>query len=405
MKSSETTEGKNTTWQRTQSWPKGLLRHRRTGFYYLRTNLAGKRTFESLKTSVFEIARVRAAERRTSVERVRKSARNITVGISTMGELMLAYRQKVGARTDIQERSKKILLDSAAYIEKTWPSGKDGFSRTRPIELTISVIESWKNHALANGTGFVPPGAKKASELVSGRSPRSFNKAFDIMRHLLDLAVDQSAIAGNPLAGRRKLKAKDRPRKPSLPEPAQLEKVFREMVRGGGRGVATSEFCRGLAYTGCRKAEAAAICWPDLDFARGIVKVQGTKTEAASREVPMIPAARSLFEQMRARREKISRSKTPVEEQEQPAREPVFRVREARISLSRACAAVGIPRLTHHDLRDAFATLCIESGVDVPTVAGWLGHADGGALLMRIYAHHRRAHSAVQAAKVMIPSS
>jgi len=54
-----------------------------------------------------------------------------------------------------------------------------------------------------------------------------------------------------------------------------------------------------------------------------------------------------------------------------------------------------------HDLRDAFATAAIEAGVDIPTVAAWLGHADGGALLMKVYAHHRRAHSVSQAAKVV----
>ncbi len=35
------------------------------------------------------------------------------------------------------------------------------------------------------------------------------------------------------------------------------------------------------------------------------------------------------------------------------------------------------------------------------SVTAWLGHADGGALLMRVYAHHRRAHSIAQAAKVL----
>lgn len=34
-------------------------------------------------------------------------------------------------------------------------------------------------------------------------------------------------------------------------------------------------------------------------------------------------------------------------------------------------------RITHHDLRHLSATTCIESGVDVPTVARWLGHRDG----------------------------
>ncbi|MES2706748.1 MAG: tyrosine-type recombinase/integrase [Verrucomicrobiota bacterium] len=42
-------------------------------------------------------------------------------------------------------------------------------------------------------------------------------------------------------------------------------------------------------------------------------------------------------------------------------------------------------RITHHDLRHFFATVCIESGVDIPTVSRWLGHRDGRALAMRTY--------------------
>jgi integrase len=57
-------------------------------------------------------------------------------------------------------------------------------------------------------------------------------------------------------------------------------------------------------------------------------------------------------------------------------------------------------RITHHDLRHLFATRCIESGVDVPTVARWLGHRDGGALAMRTYGHLREEHSRAAAAKV-----
>jgi hypothetical protein len=54
----------------------------------------------------------------------------------------------------------------------------------------------------------------------------------------------------------------------------------------------------------------------------------------------------------------------------------VLAVGEARKSLARACEELGVERLTHHDLRDAFATAAIEAGVDIPTVAAWLGHAD-----------------------------
>ena len=44
-----------------------------------------------------------------------------------------------------------------------------------------------------------------------------------------------------------------------------------------------------------------------------------------------------------------------------------------------------------------FATRCIESGVDIPTVSRWLGHKDGGGLAMKVYGHLRNQHSASMA--------
>jgi len=75
-------------------------------------------------------------------------------------------------------------------------------------------------------------------------------------------------------------------------------------------------------------------------------------------------------------------------------------VNEAQKSIDRAAKIVGMSRITHHDLRHLFATMCIESGVDIPTVSRWLGHKDGGALAMKTYGHLRDEHSAAQAEKV-----
>jgi integrase len=68
--------------------------------------------------------------------------------------------------------------------------------------------------------------------------------------------------------------------------------------------------------------------------------------------------------------------------------------------MDRAATFVGMERITHHDLRHLFATRCIESGVDIPTVSRWLGHRDGGALAMRTYGHLRDQHSTEMAQRV-----
>ena len=68
--------------------------------------------------------------------------------------------------------------------------------------------------------------------------------------------------------------------------------------------------------------------------------------------------------------------------------------------MDRAAEVLNVPRITHHDLRHLFATKCIESGVDIPTVSRWLGHKNGGALAMRVYGHLRDEHSDAMAQKV-----
>jgi integrase len=82
--------------------------------------------------------------------------------------------------------------------------------------------------------------------------------------------------------------------------------------------------------------------------------------------------------------------------------ERVFRVAAIYGSLQSAAVAIGIPRIAHHELRDLFATSAIESGVDIPTVADWLGHKDHGKLLLERYRKHRDEHAQQAAKKVLI---
>jgi integrase len=385
------------TWQRTNSWPKGLLRHK-SGLFYLRTYAKGKTRFAPLETSVLEVAKARAVDERKGVEQIRRATGHANEGIATMSDLrdvFLSKLEKGDIGVGIKERSKQALRESLRYIGKTWPDGETAFWSLSPRKIDVAAVQSWRAHTARHGTGFRPPGSKKDSVIMSGRSPRSFNKALYVLRTLLALAVDSHVIAGNPLVARRKgeITRTDSPRKPQLPERDKLAAMLNEVEAPGGRCIGAGEFLRVLYMTGCRKNEAAALRWQHVHFtASPEITIPGTKTDSAERSLPLSASAVELLQRIRARREANGLPVGPDA--------PVLMVREAQKSLDRACAKIGVQRLTHHDLRDAFATVCIESGVDIPTVARWLGHADGGALAMKVYGHLRKDHSKAQMMKV-----
>ena len=144
---------------------------------------------------------------------------------------------------------------------------------------------------------------------------------------------------------------------------------------------------RFLAFSGVRIDEARHVLWSDVDFEKGLLHVRVTKNSKA-RWIPLNSSLRQLLEKMRG---------------EQPGElpeKPVMQVFECQKSIDRAAKLAGVKRITHHDLRHLFATRCIESGVDIPTVSRWLGHQDGGALCMKTYGHLRDEHSASEAKKV-----
>jgi integrase len=222
-------------------------------------------------------------------------------------------------------------------------------------------------------------------------SPTRYNNTLAGLRHVFEVAKDAGIIYRNPAEKLERVKV----RTPQLTLPSSdqfLQLVDAVEHAGAWCSRDCADFVRGLAFTGCRKSEAGQITWRDVDFEAGEIVVRGDPETGTKnwelRRVPLIPDARALFERMRSDR--------PSESLDTKA----FGVSECQKALDRACKKVGADRITHHDLRHLFATRCIESGVDIPTVSRWLGHKDGGALAMKTYGHLRREHSIAQAQRV-----
>ena len=59
-----------------------------------------------------------------------------------------------------------------------------------------------------------------------------------------------------------------------------------------------------------------------------------------------------------------------------------------------------LPEAGFHDLRHHFASVAVMAGIDVMTIASWLGHKDRGALVLSTYGHLRDKHKKEAAQKL-----
>ena len=354
------------TWEKTRL--QNLVRHK-SGRYYARAFAGGKEVWKSLKTSHFSVAQARLAE---FLKEHREHASNGNGRVSakmTFGEATAIHLRNLDDNLRLKPSTRDYWRRRLAALVKSWP----GLNTTEVRKITQVACKEW------------------ASTYGKKASPTNYNNTIALLRHVLAIAIEAGVVYSNPAAvlKRAAIRRKD----VALPSIDKFNALLAEMRNGHSRySPHCADFAAGLAFTGCRVGEAREISWRDVDFEVGEIVVRGDINTGTKnwelRRVPLIPDARALFERMRSERE------------DEPLDAKVFRVRECQKSLDRACNNVGTDRITHHDLRHLFATRCIESGVDIPTVSRWLGHKDGGALAMKTYGHLRREHSIAQAQRV-----
>jgi integrase len=350
---------KKSAWQKTQV--SNLVRYTRSSIYFARIRVRGKLIRKSLKTKVFTVAQVKLADFAKEQRSVAEMHGAVT-GKMTCGEALAIYEKRLAENTRLKPGAKIYRHKTINALIKSWPGLKE--RELKAISQTECLTWVKKFHA--------------------AYSVSVFNNTVDTLRHILEVGVQEGARYGNPASAIKKARVMQR--ELTLPENKNFLKMVRIVENGGGRfSRPCANLIRFLAFGGFRKGEAADIVWGDCDFAKGEIVVRGdakTGTKNWSvRRVPMIQDMKHLLQHLKAERPNES------------ADMPVMRVRECQKAMDRAAEKLKIHRITHHDLRHLFATRCIESGVDIPTVSRWLGHKDGGALAMKVYGHLRDQHS------------
>ena len=365
------TNSSDNTEQRWQKTPvANLVRHVQSGNYYARIRVRGKLIWKSLKTDRISVAKLRLGDFHKE-ERQRAAARTaVARGKMTFADALQTYRERLSGDQSLKDRSKTYRQERIAALLKSWPDLN---------QMDVAQISK------ADGLAWAARFGKTAS-------PSAFNNTVGTFRAVLDIAVEAGARYDNPAIHIKRKKI--RQKLLQLPSQKQFVELITTIRKGdGGWAERCADLVEFLAYSGCRKGEAARVNGRDCDFEKGEITVLGDPATGTKnweiRRVPMIPDMRRLLERL-----KSERSETEF------LTKPVMLVHECQGAIDTACKKLGIARITHHDLRHLFATRCIESGVDIPTVSRWLGHKDGGALAMKVYGHLRDSHSTAMAQKV-----
>lgn len=354
-----------------------LCRHIPSGTYYGRIRVGGKMLRKSLKTTDlleakerlphFVLASRQPSPYRTSADPWGPPAVPMGVG-PTFGEAAEIVMDRIRQDPALSPKTVRYWKYLHQHLARSW----SGIELLRAREFSEEAIREW--------------GSRTAKAI----SACHWNNVLGLARKVWRVLADKTGIPStdpSPFAVVKRLGKK--PRKLSLPEPDQW-KAFIGMIDTHPTGGQAQIVIRLLAFFGLRHDEAKRVVWGDFDWARGVLHVKGGKDRLSAstsphRLVPIIQEARDFFEPLAKDKSKVA---------------PVITHPDMRWWFKRAHRLLGLPRWSHHDMRHLFATRCIESGVDIPTVSRWLGHKDGGVLAMQVYGHLRDWHSQDCAKKV-----
>ena len=335
-----------------------LVRHP-AGTIYLRAKIAGKKVRQSLETPD-----LRAAKRRRDMllEDLRHAAALGSENIETLADALAIERETTLAKPKLKQRTR----DYYAYL----------------FDKIAASLPGHKRAAV-----WTPEDARKwwAAHCKDNPAPVHANNALAAVRRMMRTVVERGIRRDDPTKGIRRLKL-EKTRIDDLPTAEQMDALLASIrsqkLRHSEESAQMVDF---LAWSGLRISELQALRWKDVGD-QWITVTGGTKG-TKNREIRQVPI-NSRLRAILALRERADDSM------------PVFHILTPRMALENACERLGIRHMRIHDLRHWFASHCIARGVDVVTVAAWLGHKDGGKTLLATYAHHQKLHSLASVSKL-----
>jgi integrase len=387
-KNAEPTRESGSLWIKTKA--QHVYRHSKSGRYYVRAYRQGREVWKALGTTNYQVAKGSARETLKEIQKSRKLNDALLSGKPTVGQVAELYRENIRTDVSIKQSTKDYHLQTVGALFRSW----SGLESTRLSAITEAQCRQWAASYLqskrADGHGW----KEKPKKTISASR---FNNTVDTLRKIFEIGIRNGIMLSNPAKVVGKVSAKPKPMR--IPTREQFALLVSEIRNAKGAvSPCSADLVEFLAYTGCRIDESRWVRWADVDRTSKRIFIFGhphsSTKNSQGRWIPIIPPLATLLDDL------VADPRYPRSAKRKKG-DYILAVRECQKAIDRACERLSILRFSHHDLRHLFATRCIESSVDIPTLSRWLGHQDGGALAMRTYGHLRDEHSQQMAAKVL----
>lgn len=346
-----------------------LFRRKDSGVYYARVKVNGKSVFKSLDTESRSVADSLLTQTVADMRAGRGAKMGVGITLAECAAVYLKQKEERGYRKrnrqgveqssfkPLKQRSLDYRRETVEALKRLW----DGFD-----DQQAALVTEKDCHKVADA-------ARRKYKATR------FNGIVQSLRGILAVAVESGALSSNPAMG--VYFAEVKPSDKQIPTREQMSEVLRLLDSDPQRKFARVSV-RFLAFTGLRPNGARHLEKRDIDLKAELLTVRVTKN-SKPRTVFLIPQALELFKD-----EGIDAVLKALK-------------KDPRKALMTIGAKVGI-HLTPYTMRHLFATILLQSGVNVVDAAGQVGHQDRGITLTRTYAHTQIDHVRKQLRKVVI---
>ena len=212
--------------------------------------------------------------------------------------------------------------------------------------------------------------------LLSRSAPMMANRALAVLSRMLNLSVRWGWRGDNPAKGTERNQETKRTRYLAPEEIAALTTALAALTEQQAANV-----FRLMLLTGCRKGEALAARWDQIDLTAGLwIKPGSTTKQKTEHRVPLSAAAVALLSGI----DRTGPWVFPGEVEGQHRQ-------EVKAQWENVCAAAGLvddageKTVRMHDLRHTYASVLASAGLSLPVIGALLGHSQPATT-------HRYAH-------------